>query len=190
MRNVCLFALFAVLASGCFGPMGSGKMFVSSDYSYDADFTKYSTFYVVASEDADKNSTVAESIMSRMKLHGYKEDPVTPDLLVVYRHFDKATQLQGYMQPVMDPWRQKNMSTDDQVYSPVKHRLKEGALLVQLVDMESCNIIWQGYASDINDKRFSDEHQVRRAVRSIFDQYGYFADGYLVKHNNRYYGAP
>ncbi len=87
------------------------------------------------------------------------------------------------MQPEIENWVQ---TEDDEVgYDPVKYNLVKGTLIVQLLEAKTHQTVWQGYASGVfNDKTLGSERYLKRAVRSIFDKYKLFADGYIIESRN------
>jgi hypothetical protein len=62
------------------------------------------------------------------------------------------------------------------------YQLKEGTLMVHLVDAESGELIWQGYASGIldNKNRIGEDDKVKEAVSLIFQTYDWRADDVSV----------
>ena len=64
----------------------------------------------------------------------------------------------------------------------MKYNLRQGTLLVLMYDRERKKSIWQGYASGVfGDSFYSDKRYLQGAVRSIFDQYKVFAEGFVVE---------
>src|SRR5690606_20743835 len=84
---------------------------------------------------------------------------------------------QGYVQPELEKWIEKEIEDDE--YDPVKIDLKEGTILIQLIDTRKNNTVWQGYASGVfGNQYFNNEKYIKRAVRSIFEQYRVMAEGF------------
>ena len=129
------------------------------------------------------NPILAKAIKSRMELQGYKMTQKKPSLLVFYKVYYKDLKLQGYVQPEIDSWVKNE--DDEAKYDPVKYSLREGTLLIQLVDARRNNTVWQGYASGVFDeKSLNDEKYLKRAVRLVFDKYRLFARGFIVDENS------
>lgn len=174
-----------IVASSC---MRRDRYLIESDYSYRADFRKYKSFCMANNMQADGDSSMSNPIIereikNRLELHGYKMTQKKPSLLVFHKIYYKDFKFQGYNQPEVnkDNWIPKEELDEKEGYDPVKYSLREGTLLIQLVDTKRDITIWQGYASGVFDENaLNNERYLRRAVRSIFDKYGFFADGFLV----------
>ena len=183
MKNssIVLFLAIAILAS-C---SSSKDYLIESDYSYHGKFRKYKTFTFVEqgnnSEDpAVFNPIIEDAIKYRMKLQGYKYTDKKPNLLVSYRMFFEDFGFMGYNQPDIEAWAKRE--NIDENYDPIEYELRKGTLLVLLHDRKKRRVIWQGYASGVfGNKEFNNERYLKRAVRSIYDQYRFFAEGYMVK---------
>jgi hypothetical protein len=133
----------------------------------------------VDGDSSMSNPIIEKEIRNRLELHGYKMTQKKPSLLVFHKIYYKDFKFQGYNQPEVnkDNWIPKEELTEEEGYDPVKYQLKEGTLLIQLVDTKRDITVWQGYASGVFDEK-------ALAVRSIFDKYGFFADGFLVNERN------
>lgn len=177
--------ILLMVATSC---MRKEHLLVESDYSYRGNFKKYTTFCFadIMQFDGDSsmiNPILTESIKSRMELQGYKMSNKKPSLLVFYKIFYKDLKLQGYIQPEIENWVKNE--NEDVSYDPVKYSLKEGTLLIQLVDAKRNHTVWQGYASGVfDDKAMHDERYLKRAVRLVFDRYRLFAKGFIVQNHN------
>jgi len=125
------------------------------------------------------NPLLEEAIKNRMEILGYKMSKDKPRLLVAYSIFYDNMKFRGYIQPELDRWIEKE--TDEDKYDPVKLDLKEGTILVQLIDTKKNNTVWQGYASGVFGYSYTNnERHIKRAVRSIFDQYRIMAEGFDI----------
>jgi hypothetical protein len=182
---MCAIVLLAV-ATSC---MNESRFLVDYDYSYRGNFKKYSSFTFVDNmpfDDKDSsmnNPIIADAIKNQMELHGYRQTKRKPSLLVSYKVFYDDLRFQGFVQPEIENWVQ---TEDDEVgYDPVKYNLVKGTLIVQLLEAKTHQTVWQGYASGVfNDKTLGSERYLKRAVRSIFDKYKLFADGYIIESRN------
>ncbi|MDW7694022.1 DUF4136 domain-containing protein [Flammeovirgaceae bacterium SG7u.111] len=174
--------IFIVLFS--FSCSSSKDYLIESDYSYSGKFKKYKTYTFVKQADADKdpsiyNSIIEDAISYRMKLQGYKRSDSKPNLLVSYRIFFDDFEFMGYSQPNIEAWARTE--NEEEEYNPVEYDLKRGTLLVLLHDRKKRKVIWQGYAAGVfGNKEFDNDRYLKRAVRSVFDQYRFFAEGYMV----------
>lgn len=156
------------------------------DYDYRGNFKKYSSFNFMRNAKIDQDSAelaykplLEEAIKSRMEILGYKLSEDKPRLLVAYSIFYDNMKFRGYNQPELDRWVEK--AVDEDKYDPIKLELKEGTVLVQLIDTKKNNTVWQGYASGVFGYSYANnERHIKRAVRSIFDQYRIMAEGFDI----------
>ena len=171
--------------SSCFG---SRDYVVESDYSYSGNFKKYKTYsflnYFKYKEDSlIPDEMIRDAIHYRMSLLGYKQDDQDPNILVGYKIYFHNFNFKGYEQPDIEQWLEeqyKDEPTDKEVYDPVKYKLMEGTLFIFLVDKKKNKAIWQGYNSGlINPAEIDNERFVKGTVRTIFDKYRIFAEGYI-----------
>lgn len=173
-----LFVAFAFLVvSGC---SLSRKVFVEHDYSYDTNFKNYSSYTFLECERDTNNlcTEIYEAIRRQMQARGYKLTAENPTLLVNYGIFYDNLRYQGYMQPVIKTW--VDTENDSFKYEPVKYSLDKGTLIVSLIDAQSDQVVWRGYASGFlkDDPINNPNNYYRAVVRRIFDQYPLFAKGY------------
>lgn len=168
------------------GCMGYKEFPVESDYSFYGDFKKYKTFNFLdtrsSGEDSSlQNSIIEDAIKARMELQGYKLTNEEPRLLVSYKIFYDSLDFTGYNQPEIELFIEYEDNIDKNM-DPVKYNLRQGTLLVLMYDRERKKSIWQGYASGVfGNQYFSDKRYLQGAVRSIFDQYRVFAEGFMVE---------
>lgn len=184
MKAIFSVAMLALLfMASC---MGYKEFPVESDYSYEGDFRKYKSFNFLdtKSSGADssiQNDIIESSIRARMELQGYDFNEDDPRLLVSYKIFYDSLFFTGYDQPDLEMFIEYEESIDQEM-DPVKYNLREGTLLVLIYDRERKKSIWQGYASGVfGNQYFSDKRYLQGAVRSIFDQYKVFAEGFVVE---------
>lgn len=177
-------ALLLVFAS-C---MNESRFLVEYDYSYKGNFKKYNSFCFVDNGSAEKDTTMSnpiieEAVRKQLELHGYRFNKRKPSLLVSYKVFNDDLRFQGFNQPEIENW----IGTEDEEtkYDPIKYSMVQGTLVVQLLDAKKHQTVWQGYASGVfNDQALTSDRYLRRAVRSIFDKYRLFADGFIIENRN------
>ncbi|MCB2379693.1 DUF4136 domain-containing protein [Hymenobacter sp. BT635] len=183
-----LFGLSLAL-SGCFA---AREARIESDYSYTGNFRRYRTYEFVtgqglAADTSKLGEVLRDAIRTRMRVQGYKPARSRPDLLVMFRLFEGDMAFRGYAQEDLSRWMTSGMVEDDETpkenrqgYQPVKMVLAEGTLLVTLIDNRTNRAVWNGYASGVTvPPGVQGEAVLRRSVRSIFDQYRVFTEGYL-----------
>ncbi|WP_157807229.1 DUF4136 domain-containing protein [Hymenobacter chitinivorans] len=186
--SILLFGL-ALALSGCFA---AREARIESDYSYTGNFRRYRTYEFVtgqglAADSSKLGEILRDAIRTRMRVQGYKPARNRPDLLVMFRLFEGDMAFRGYAQEDMTRWMTSGMVEDDETpkevrqgYQPVRMVLAEGTLLVTLIDNRTNRAVWNGYASGVTvPPGPQGEMILRRSVRSIFDQYHVFTEGYL-----------
>jgi hypothetical protein len=167
--------LVLTLVAGC----NTGrKVFVEHDYSYETNFKDYSSYTFLECERDTNNlcTEIYEAIRRQMQVRGYKLSAEKPTLLVNYGIFYDNIRYQGYMQPVIKSW--VDTENDGFRYEPIKYALDKGTIIVSLIDAESDQVVWRGYASGIFKGAETTNNYYRSVVRHIFDQYPLFAKGY------------
>lgn len=173
--------LLALIMTGCFSYR---ELPVEYDYSYRGRFDKYNSYdFVAQKEHLNSNSgpvfeLIHGAIESHMNFLGYKRRERKPDLLLTYSVFLDSLSFRGYQQPAIEEWMER--PDRDLEYDQLKFNIPKGTLLIQVFDRKQNASIWQGYATDqYGQVNFTDERQVRNAVRSILNKYQFFADGFL-----------
>ena len=167
----------------CFG---SRDYIVESDYSYAGNFKKYKTYSFVQQQRFDLDSMIPEDIIkntisNRLAILGYKKSEEKPNLLVAFRMYYDDFDFTGWNQPEFELWLEEKGYVKEE-FEEMKYRLKEGTLIILLVDRKSNRTVWQGYNSGLIDiNTLENERFVKGSVRLIFDKYRVFADGYLRK---------
>ncbi|UYZ61392.1 DUF4136 domain-containing protein [Hymenobacter weizhouensis] len=179
----------ALSLCGCFA---AREARVESDYSYAGQFRRYRTYEFVTGQGLTADTSrlgeaVRDAIRTRLKVQGYRPARRNPDLLVNFRLFEGDMRFRGYMQQDFTKWVNNGYAEDDETpkearqgYEPVRMLLTEGTLLITLIDSKTNRAVWNGYASGVSIPQGNQaEIILRRSVRSIFDQYHVFTEGYL-----------
>jgi hypothetical protein len=179
----------AIALSGCFA---AREARIESDYSYAGAFRRYRTYEFVtgdglAADSSKLGEVLRDAIRTRMKVQGYKPSKRRPDLLVNFRVYEGDMRFRGYAQEDIARWVNEEKIEDDETpaeqrtgYQPVRMLLAEGTLLITLIDNRTNRAVWNGYASGVTVPNGTQgELVLRRSVRSIFDQYRVFTQGYL-----------
>lgn len=183
----------ALALSGCFA---AREARIESDYSYAGAFRRYRTYEFVtgdglAADSSKLGEVLRDAIRTRMKVQGYKPSKRRPDLLVNFRVYEGDMRFRGYAQEDIARWVNTEKIEDDDTpaeqrtgYQPVRLLLAEGTLLITLIDNRTNRAVWNGYASGVTVPNGTQgELVLRRSVRSIFDQYRIFTQGYLEGNN-------
>ncbi len=150
----------------------SGKLFVENDYSYEGNFKNYRSFNFLECEFVDSTllcSDIQDAIRHQMEARGYKVSNRAPNLLITYNIFRSDLRFRGYQQPVIKDWVVRE--DDDATYKRIDYNLDQGTLMISLIDAESYQVIWKGYASKMLRNTNFKNNYFKGIVRSIFDQY-------------------
>ncbi|GAA4354372.1 hypothetical protein GCM10023185_16130 [Hymenobacter saemangeumensis] len=167
---------------------------VESDYSYSGKFHRYRTFEFMqgpglASDSSEVGKVLREAIHTRLRQQGYRPAASgKPDLLVNFQLFAGNIRLRGYEQQSLEEWIKRGYEDDEytpermrQTYQPVNMLMSDGTLMVTLIDARNQRAVWNGYASGVEvPNGISMDLLLRRTVRSIFDNYRVFTEGYLM----------
>ncbi|MGL4631365.1 MAG: DUF4136 domain-containing protein [Leadbetterella sp.] len=171
-------SIFAIASFVLFHSCSSNRFYVDNDYSYDVDFTKYSSYTFLNCEIDTNNicTEVQDAIRRQMKARGYKKTDESPGLLVSYSIIKDRVGYRGFQQPTMDRWI--NKYDQDETYKVQNITYNGGMILVSMIDATSSRLIWRGYASGVfNTQTTKPVNYYRSVVRNIFDQYPLFAAG-------------
>jgi hypothetical protein len=175
------FVIGMVLLTSCFG---SKDYLVESDYSYSGNFKRYKTFSFIDQQRFDIDSIIPEdlimrNITNRMSVLGYEKSENKPNLLIGFRIYYSDFMFNGWDQPEIELWLEEKGYVKEE-FEKIKYRLKEGTLIILLVDRKQNKTVWQGYNSGLIDiESLDNERFIRGSVRLIFDKYRVFAEGYL-----------
>ena len=119
------------------------------------------------------------SIKNRMSILGYEQTDHKPNLLIGFRMYYSDFKFNGWSQPEIDLWLEQQGVIEEE-FEQVKYNLKEGTLMIFLLDRRQRKAVWQGYNSGLIDVNALDNDRfIRGSVRLIFDKYRIFAEGYL-----------
>jgi hypothetical protein len=181
MKNIYVSFILLILLTGCFSYK---ELPVEYDYSYKGRFDKYNSYDFIRQEENSKpgkfevSDMIRNSIESHMQFLGYRLNDRKPDLLLSYTVYFDSLNFRGYEQPEIEEWMRKK--DRDLEYDQLKLNIPKGTLLIQVFDRKQNLSIWQGYATDTYGQvNFTNEREVRNAVRSILNKYQFFADGFL-----------
>lgn len=117
---------------------------------------------------------IRNAVKHEMASRGYTHTTSSPDLVVNFRVFDKATEIQN-LQGLGDAYwgaGEADRFTQETV------SLKEGSVIVHIVNRKTGELVWQGYASGLMDGNVfnKDKDKISEAVSMIFDTYNHRAD--------------
>lgn len=173
-----LIILVILIVAGC-----GSSMAVYSDYDREADFSSYHsyTWAPLNNIEAERNPLYYNELMDKriknavdlqLKTRNYKLVDDGADLVVHYHIVMEEQMLvssdpYGYYGPY---WRRTNVNV-------VQH--KEGTLIIDLMDGQSKNLLWRGWAASAFDPKQPDktDAQIKLAVVSIFEKFPFKASG-------------
>lgn len=173
--NVFLITIVAFLYS-----CSPNQAVVKTDYDKDADFSKFKTFYWAEEIDNNKdghpllNNTlvskrIKNSIISEMEGRGYKLSDKNPDLLV---NFHIVVEEKTEYRTVPSSFGYRYWLRDD--VRPYNYN--EGTLIIDLVDYDEKQLVWQGYSSGIlKNKEDALESKIRESISLIFQEFKFRA---------------
>ncbi len=153
----------------------------------DANMEEYNT-YAFASQVDNKidpgffflndlilKSEIRDAVKHEMDSRGYKQATSSADLVVNFRVFDKATTVQG-LQGLGDGYWSSGEA--DRFNSTETVNLKEGSVIIHLVDRKTGEMVWQGYASGLMDGNVfnKEKNKIDEAVSMVFKSYNHRAD--------------
>jgi hypothetical protein len=118
---------------------------------------------------------IRDAVKHEMDSRGYTHTASQPDLIVNFRVFDKPAEIQSVDQLGSNYWAAGEING---YTNPQTVRLKEGSLMMHLVDRKTGKLVWQGYASGLMDGNvFTKEgNKIDEAVSMVFDQFKFRAD--------------
>lgn len=202
MRNLSNL-LFVLLAFSC----STYEHVVDSDYSYDATFHKYKSFYFASntsfSGSEEEKTLIEKYLKNTLQAWGYNYQDKRPNLLVYYSVFYEDFVFPGYNQPQFQDWLKENYADQkvifkkdtlpdgnvvdtyveggnyhEEDYEKKVVSLKEGTILITLYDRRKHKSIWHGYASGVfGSDQDKNERIMKSAVIRILDEYKLMAFG-------------
>jgi len=198
LHNIFILIALFFIASAC----SSSQPTVATDKDIqEGDFQQYETFtftkQVLSNDDNQyfENSealkkTVMNEIKNELQAMGYKYNENEGDLLVNARIFTEDTEYTGWT----------NVFTEENYWGPTEiqkemiglepsaevrepgdaetYFLEAGTLMIQMAELESGLLVWQGYASGILDEPKNidgKQNEIDVAVEQIFDEYNFTA---------------
>jgi hypothetical protein len=111
---------------------------------------------------------IKEAIQYELDSRGYKLVDNNPDMLVLFAVTEMPGSLRTTNGYVTLSSGEKVRTEDNITYTDVK----PGTLIINLLNGDNQNQIWQGFASGIlNDSSVQDEATVRQAVSEVFSEF-------------------
>lgn len=187
MKKVKLLWIPALTAAVMFfGGCTRQKVLVDHDYRFSSGFEDYASYAFLDCEN-DSNylcSDVQEAIKTQMKARGYAYQPQKANLLVNFTIYYDPLAYKGYNQPGMMLWLSKKDDKDSK-YAPINYFLNKGTLMISLIEAETSELVWRGYATGIFNENSSKKNYFRNIVSSIFNEYPLMAGSSAKAHHDR-----
>ena len=182
LHNI-LICLITISLTSCFSVR---EYVIDYDYSFNGKFADYQTFSFLneVGREGDPsyfNQVVEDYIRQRMKTQGYiyTDNKYKTDLLLSYRLFYGNMKAKAYDQPNLEEWVEKTSNKEEDIYRPVEYEFQKGTMYVFMLDQQSEEVVWQGYANGlIGNPDFFDKNEIKRVIWSIFNQYKLLASGF------------
>jgi len=168
---------------------------VYTDYDRDAEFENYATYYWSDNFQFEQNGQeplfynsliqkrLKEAVAVHMDGRDYRLEQENPDLLVnthVTVEEKEISRTEIPYSPFYYGYYPGNINSYTSQY-------KEGGIVIELIDRERKQLIWQGYVADVfKEDTKNKRDQIQAAVAKIFNEYPYRAKEGLVGVNKSY----
>ncbi|WP_345264328.1 DUF4136 domain-containing protein [Nibrella viscosa] len=187
MKLLTLFTavLISVSMAGCANR--GQNVIVNADQRLNHDFSNYKSFTWASQVDNQLDpgfyflndlvlkERIRNAVAFSLEGRGYNKVQQNADLIVNFRVFDKPTTIQGFTGYGSGYWG------DLQVRNPENSKefqVEAGTLIINLLDKNTGEVVWQGFASGLMDGNVFDkrEDKIKQAVNLIFEKYPYRGD--------------
>lgn len=129
--------------------------------------------YVFNNESGRK--MIKDAIKYQLDARGYKMSTTNPDMLISFSVLEQGGRLRTTNGYVTLTGGEKVRTEDNISYKDVK----PGTLIVNITNMKTGKMIWQGFASGIlQADQMQDQAKVRQAVSSIFEEFNHSNNNY------------
>ncbi|MEQ8477254.1 DUF4136 domain-containing protein [Fulvivirga sp.] len=160
---------------------------VITDYDRDAQFNSYQTFYWSDDFQIENGKTndplfyntlikkrLKVAITDEMKGRGYELNAKDPDLLI---NSHVVVQQKSTSQNNYPYYGYYGFYRGYNTGSMTTTQEREGALIIELIDKDRHQLVWQGYAPNVLQTNTEDkQREIREAVSKIFAKYEYRVD--------------
>lgn len=156
---------------------------IITDYDREADFSQYQTFYWSdefqmrngegENEPLFYNTLVKKRLkqatQKEMEGRGYTLSSDDPDLLVNAQVVVQEKNANQNYYPYYHGFYYYGSS----FYNGTSRNVKEGDIVIDLIDQNQHQLVWQGYATGVLDTNTKDrQEEIKEAVSLIFAKYG------------------
>ncbi len=195
---ILLCTFFALIATGCApenavtvgsdqrgGVNSSVGATVPTRTSDAPDFSAYKTYSWASQISNPQNSVfflndmvfkgmVRDAVEHELATRGYTYQPTGGDLVVNFRSFDEPVEISTNENLGSGYWG----ANESYAYNNQRVKLDKGSIMVQMIDRNKSEVVWQGYASGLTDGNVFNKNKdkVYVAVGQIFQGYNHRAD--------------
>lgn len=144
---------------------------VDAQYNYSGQFSEYQTFGFLntAIGIAEYDQSIIQSlIFRRFTSMGYTYDGIQPDLLIGIRFFEEGASLVTASQGDLHGWLNTGTVSKDK-YFPKRRVNPNGTLIVNFVDLEQGEIIFQALYEDYQHEL--PDYKIISSVSRMLDKY-------------------
>ncbi|MDN3670695.1 DUF4136 domain-containing protein [Echinicola jeungdonensis] len=181
LKIIIPFIFLTLIIVGC-----SVTSSVVTDYDREANLREYQSYYWSDEFQLNKgqydeplfyNTLIKKrlktAIEEEMRARGYELDPENPDLLIDSRVMvnQRSTSQNPYpISPYYNPYYYGYFGSQSSTME------KEGGIVVNLVDREERQLVWQGYVANVFQTETKDKQkEIREAIAKIFAAYEFRA---------------
>lgn len=175
---------------------GCSSIKVMSDYNQDADFSQYTSFQLSRPSELEpgdpilnklNQKRVRAAVTRQMEMRGYQQMEDADLSVNIYVKITPKKELVSIARGPFYPytgyyifygtWRTYDFwGPGWTTFQANVMEYQEGTLIVDIVDNEKDQLVWQGVAiGSVDDLNENQEVKIEEAVRKIFDKYPYFA---------------
>ena len=177
------FLLSALLLGGC---LRANHAVVDADYTTQTLPAACTSFAFVTPDGPQPDTTrlaqvLRAAISAQLVCRGYRYEAHRPHMLIAFKVFAGPLLMRGLHQPDLRSGADWFNSAGVIRVKSSRHRLSDGALLIQLIEQRSHQMVWQGYASSFGTLPLAgQERRAKWYVRQILDQYPLLAPDFLL----------
>jgi hypothetical protein len=158
---------------------------ISSNNDFQVENIENQTFTIIEEQNQAisllDEKAIREEVEKQMEIRGYTEHENNADVLISIGIYDENLRLTEVNKVFVGATHEKEKVDIHQ------NALKNGVLVITMIDRNTQRVFWRGYASEIFDKHKSlKDIELRNITRAIFDNYRVTANQFLAK-NERYF---
>ncbi len=117
---------------------------------------------------------IKEAIDTQLEARGFTEDTNDPDVLITVRVTEREEQLRTFNRRSGTGMGQSYLGHGPMSANAQMVEVEPGTILLNFMDAESGDIIWQGFASGaLEEGDMRDEETIKTKIGAIFDQFNF-----------------